>query len=180
MRKEKYDQPEKDRIGDKKCPSGMMPPQHGFLPILKSFFMTLPQAKFREAVFYALFSWDFLKTSEEEMVSMLMHELAMSKKNVKEALEKAERIMQQHEIIDEKIREHIHDYHLARISYIERNILRLATYELLFDHSIPEVVAIAEGIRLCRKFGTHEAAHFINGVLDAIYKNQEALKLSPH
>lgn len=141
--------------------------------------MALPQAKFREAVFYAMFSWDFVKESEEGVVSMLMEQLAMSKKNVKEAIERAIKVVEKQDLLDEKISDKISDYDLEKISYIERNILRLATYELFFDKDVPEVVAIAEGIRLCRKFGTHEAANFINGVLDAVYKkNQEALKLS--
>jgi transcription antitermination protein NusB len=140
--------------------------------------MVLPQAKFREAVFYAMFSWDFLKESEEEIVSMLMGQLAMSKKNVREAVAYAEKVAEKVLFLDETIEEKIKDYHLQTISYIERNILRLATYEIFFDDTVPGVVAISEGIRLCRKFGTPEAAQFINGVLDAVYKNQEALKLS--
>src|SRR5690606_29501809 len=59
-----------------------------------------------------------------------------------------------------------------RIPRVERNILRLAVFELLHDPSVPPTVAIAEAIRLTRKFATPEAATFINAVLDAIFKMQ--------
>lgn len=135
--------------------------------------MSLPQKKFREAVFYVIFSQDFSRNSDgEEAVPMMMEHLAMSRKNVRDAIQRASLVLEKQEVIDECIQKHVSDYDLNRIAYIERNILRLATYELLFDNDIPEVVAISEGIRLCRKFSTPEGANFINGVLDAIYKNQ--------
>ena len=137
--------------------------------------MSLPQKKFREAVFYAVFSQDFSQSSDEEAVPMMMELLAMSKKNVRESIQRAALVLEKKAVIDECIQKYVPDYDLDRISYIERNILRLATYELLFDNEIPEVVAISEGIRLCRKFSTPEGANFINGVLDAIYKKETAL-----
>lgn len=140
--------------------------------------MIVPRNKFREAVFYAVFSWDFSCRdggSCEEEISMFMEQLSMSKKNIREAREKAERVLKNKEMIDEVVQRHITDYDLHKISYVDRNILRLATYELLFDNEIPEVVAISEGIRLCRKFSTPESANFVNGVLDAIYKNEAQL-----
>lgn len=141
--------------------------------------MSLPQAKFREAVFYAVFSQDFSQNSDEEVVPMMMEQLAMSKKNVREALQRAMLVLEKKEEIDACIQKYVPDYDLSRISYIERNVLRLATYELLFDNAIPEVVAISEGIRLCRKFSTAEGANFINGVLDAIYKKETLQQVSP-
>lgn len=139
--------------------------------------MVLPKSKFREAVFYAVFSWDFSPTSEAESVPMLMEHLAMSKKNVREARSRALLIIEKKELIDELIQKYITDYDLHKISYVERNILRLATYELLFDNEVPEVVAISEGMRLCRKFSTPESASFINGILDAVYKHETQLSL---
>jgi N utilization substance protein B len=133
--------------------------------------MSLPQKKFREAVFCAVYSQDFsAHPDREQEIPLLMELLAMSKKNTKEALQRASLILEKKESIDEKIKQSVPDYELNRIGSVERNILRLATYELLFDTAVPGVVVISEGIRLCRKFSTPEAAHFVNGVLDTIYK----------
>lgn len=141
--------------------------------------MSIPQRKLREAVFYIIFAQDFLgETKEKESVdtiAMVMEVLEMSRSNVKLAWERAELIIEKREEIDAVLKEYIASYGIDRLSCVERNVLRLSAYELLFDKEIPEVVAISEGMRLGRKFGVPEGALFINGVLDALYKNQQAL-----
>ena len=57
---------------------------------------------------------------------------------------------------------------LARIAPVERNILRLAAYELLFRDDIPERVAINEAIELAKQYGSEESGAFVNGILDQI------------
>jgi len=57
---------------------------------------------------------------------------------------------------------------LARIALVERNILRLATYELLYRHDVPEKVAINEAIELAKLYGSEESGAFVNGILDQI------------
>jgi N utilization substance protein B len=57
---------------------------------------------------------------------------------------------------------------LARIAPVERNILRLAAYELLFRNDIPERVAINEAIELAKLYGSEESGAFVNGILDQI------------
>ncbi|HHI98066.1 MAG TPA: transcription antitermination factor NusB [Thermodesulfatator atlanticus] len=72
--------------------------------------------------------------------------------------------------IDEIIERFSKHWKLSRMSAIDRNILRLATYELLFRPDIPPKVSINEAVELAKAFGTDESASFVNGVLDAIYK----------
>jgi N utilization substance protein B len=135
--------------------------------------MSLPAKKLREAVFYAVFCFDSdLELDPESIVPLIMEQLEMSKKNVREAIYKASLIIEKLPAIDAKLKEHVEGYEFERISSAERNILRLATYEILFDNDLPKVVAIAEGIRLGRKFSTPEGANFINGVLDGVFKAQ--------
>ncbi|MBX9744017.1 MAG: transcription antitermination protein NusB, partial [Chlamydiales bacterium] len=69
---------------------------------------------------------------------------------------------------------HSPDYVFERISRTERSILRLGTFELLFDPSIPPKVAIAEAIRICRKFGSPQSAQFVNAVLDSVFSHVKA------
>jgi N utilization substance protein B len=56
------------------------------------------------------------------------------------------------------------------MAVVDRNILRLAAYELLWHEDVPPKVAINEAIEIAKKFGTGESSRFINGVLDRIHK----------
>jgi len=70
--------------------------------------------------------------------------------------------------IDAAIREHARNYEFARLSAVDRNILRIACQELLFCEDIPPAVAINEAIEIAKKFSTGESGKFVNGVLDNI------------
>lgn len=71
---------------------------------------------------------------------------------------------------DELIRQYSEHWDLERMSVVDRNILRLAVYELLWQEHVPPKVAINEAIEIAKKFGTRESSRFINGVLDRIHK----------
>jgi N utilization substance protein B len=136
-------------------------------------FMPIPQQKFREVVFILLYSQDNGNGVIEEMVPLVMKELAVTKKTVYQALAKVELIWSKREEIDALITKTSRDYQFERIQTVERNVLRLAIYEMLFDESIPPKVAIAEAIRLSRKFSTPESTSFVNALLDHIYRDPE-------
>ena len=70
--------------------------------------------------------------------------------------------------IDAAIREHARNYEFARLSAVDRNVLRIACQELLFCEDIPPAVAINEAIEIAKKFSTGESGKFVNGVLDNI------------
>lgn len=70
--------------------------------------------------------------------------------------------------IDRLIAANAAHWSLARIALVERNILRLAAYELLYRHDIPEKVAINEAIELAKLYGSQESGAFVNGILDQI------------
>lgn len=70
--------------------------------------------------------------------------------------------------IDRLIAANATHWSLARIALVERNILRLAAYELLHRHDIPEKVAINEAIELAKLYGSQESGAFVNGILDQI------------
>ncbi|MCX6971218.1 MAG: transcription antitermination factor NusB [Verrucomicrobia bacterium] len=72
--------------------------------------------------------------------------------------------------IDEVIRGHARNYEFARLSAVDRNVLRIACQELLFCGDIPPAVAINEAIEIAKKFSTEESGKFVNGVLDNIRK----------
>jgi N utilization substance protein B len=70
--------------------------------------------------------------------------------------------------LDATIEANATHWSLARIAPVERNILRLAAYELLFRDDIPERVAINEAIELAKLYGSEESGAFVNGILDQI------------
>ncbi len=72
------------------------------------------------------------------------------------------------EEIDERIRRYAQNYQVRRISAVDRNVLRLAIYEMLFRADIPPVVSINEAIELAKKFGGAESGRFVNGILDRV------------
>lgn len=76
--------------------------------------------------------------------------------------------------IDEKISKHADNWDLKRMAVVDRNILRLATFELSHRDDIPPKVCMNEAVELAKRFGDTESAKFINGVLDAIHKQSSA------
>ena len=72
------------------------------------------------------------------------------------------------EAIDKVIEENLHNWKLERISKVNLSILRLSTYELLYDNEIPTNVAINEALEITRRYSDEKSVGFINGVLDKV------------
>lgn len=72
--------------------------------------------------------------------------------------------------IDEAIASNLHNWKIDRISKVNLSILRLATYELLYDDNVPTGVAINEALEITRRYSDEKSVSFINGVLDKINK----------
>jgi N utilization substance protein B len=70
--------------------------------------------------------------------------------------------------LDAKIRSLADNWDFERIAVVDRNILRLAIYEMLFRPEIPPVVSINEAIEIAKKFSTAESGKFVNGLLDRV------------
>ena len=79
-------------------------------------------------------------------------------------------ILDRREEIDRMIGERTVGWRFERLALIDRNILRLGVYELLFLDEVPPEVAMDEAVELARKFGTDQAWSFVNGILDRIWK----------
>tara|TARA_B100000579_G_C22564918_1_gene726171 strand:+ start:402 stop:806 length:405 start_codon:yes stop_codon:yes gene_type:complete len=80
-------------------------------------------------------------------------------------------ILQNKESIDEKIEAHVDNFQLNRLSAIDRNVLRLAIFEMMHCEDIPPAVCINEAIEISKRFGTEDSGSFVNGVLDKIKSN---------
>lgn len=78
-------------------------------------------------------------------------------------------IWKNREDLDKLIRQASKNWRLERMSRVDRNILRVGVFEILFMKDIPPKVSIDEAVELGKKFGTEESGAFINGILDNIY-----------
>ncbi len=74
------------------------------------------------------------------------------------------------ENIDSRIRRHAENWRLERMPMIDRNILRIAIFEMLYQKGVPKVVIVDEAIELAKKFGAENSSRFVNGLLDGVLK----------
>jgi N utilization substance protein B len=72
--------------------------------------------------------------------------------------------------IDRRLTETAANWRVARMAGVDRNVLRMGAYELLFTPQTPAAVAINEGIELARRFGSADSPAFVNGILDQLRK----------
>ena len=77
--------------------------------------------------------------------------------------------------IDRLIQRFAVDWSIARMPVVDRNILRCAIYELVWEPDIPAAVTINEAIELAKRFADDEAQRFVNGILDHIFRDEERL-----
>lgn len=70
--------------------------------------------------------------------------------------------------IDRLIQSHTKNWRLSRMAAVDRNVMRLAVFELLSDAKTPDTVVINEALEIAKKFSTSESAQFVNGILDSI------------
>lgn len=133
----------------------------------------------RERALQILFQWDIRHISIEECIALFNDSLHSENENPTplpndafvEALVRGTAERQPE--IDELIKRHLQHWRLERMAIVDRNILRLATYELLATATPPAVV-IDEAIELAHRFSNDEAVQFVNGVLDATNKEVAA------
>lgn len=129
----------------------------------------------RSIVLQTLFEWDFndaSRASAEDILARNIAEFAPKSNDRPYMRALLDGILQKQPELDLVIEKAAPEWPLERISPVDRNILRLGLYELLFaDRSdVPAKVAINEAIELAKQFGSENSSRFVNGVLGAVYK----------
>ena len=77
------------------------------------------------------------------------------------------------EEIDGLIRGQAEHWRIERMPAVDRNILRLAIYEFLYEEDVPKLVVVDEAIELAKKFGSNDSSRFVNGLLDGLLKKHQ-------
>lgn len=125
--------------------------------------------KARECALQMLFAADVAGTRADELMRLFWAELG--EEVDAPAQEFATRVvtgvLARRADLDERIQRHAEHWRIPRMAVVDRNILRLAVFEFLYEPT-PRTVAINEALEIARRFSTFEATQFINGILDAI------------
>jgi N utilization substance protein B len=134
--------------------------------------------KAREQALQVLFQWDARKTTPGESIDWFYGSLSSEEGEIETKRDAfLERLVHGTVAgiaeIDVQITKHAEHWRLERMPAVDRNILRLAVYELLHTDTPPPVL-IDEAIELAHRFSGKESVQFINGVLDAVRRDREA------
>jgi len=130
----------------------------------------MPEARrrARALAFQALYEVDSVGHEVDGVVNHLMAEAGLSDESANFARELVSGVIQNKEKIDRHIQRLAPAWPLEQIPVVDRNILRLAIFEILLDNKVPVKVAINEAVELAKRFGSNNSPRFVNGVLGSI------------
>jgi len=126
----------------------------------------------RELALQLLYQFELTDTAPEEMQAGF-EEWCNASESVREFADVLLRgtLARLGEIDEELVRQTTH-WRLERLAAVDRNILRLAMYELIYEADTPHAVVIDEAIEIAKKFGAKDSGRFVNGVLDGFVKRK--------
>jgi len=130
--------------------------------------MTGMRRKARAIALQALYEVDSAGHGVEEVTERLLAEAEMPEENSAFVRETVSQVVRNREEIDGTIRKFAIAWPVAQIPVIDRNILRLAIFEILFDNRVSVKIAINEAVELAKKFGSDNSQKFVNGVLGSV------------
>ncbi len=132
----------------------------------------MKRSKVREIVLKALYACEIGNNDPETIFEYILQEEKKlnDSKESKLAFGKAllNGVINNIEKLDNMLGSYTIEWKLARIDAVDRNILRMGLYEMLFDNDIPNAVVLNEVIELAKKYGTNDSSRFINGILGKI------------
>lgn len=130
----------------------------------------------REITLKILFQIDLANVNMEEALKYAFENNIFSEEVKEFVLLLVEGVVSNLSEIDKIIINYAKNWSLERITNIDRNVLRVAIYEILYLDNVPKNVSINEAIELAKKYGTKSSFSFVNGVLGKIDKDDKILK----
>lgn len=130
----------------------------------------------RELALQALFAVDLGKNDHRMILESLCREKDVDENGREFCGYIVEGVIARQAVIDQLIQKYAVQWELTRMAGVDRNILRLALFEILFSDDVPEAVATNEAIELSKSYGSQESPRFINGILGNILKELPAIK----
>jgi len=130
--------------------------------------MSGPRRKCRMIAVQALYELDSVGHTAEQMMARVAEETKASAEVQRFAREVVDGVQNSRDRIDEIIRQRAPAWPLEQMAAIDRNILRVAIYEVVIDNKVPMRAAINEAVELAKEFGGETSPRFVNGVLGSI------------
>lgn len=126
------------------------------------------ETRARARALQALYAWDVRgQGSLDTLATRMWDDLNVPAEERLRAARIIRTVVEQHQAIDDLLRDVTTNWRLERVGAIERSVMRLAAAELLRDEEPPRVV-LQEAVILAERFGTAQSARFVNGVIDAV------------
>ena len=122
----------------------------------------------RVVAFQALYEINSVGHEMEKILARLLAEERLPEENATFARQLVSGVMHNRDKIDRNIESFAPAWPIKQIPTVDRNILRLAIFEILFDNKVPVKVAINEAVELAKTFGSTSSSKFINGVLGSV------------
>lgn len=122
----------------------------------------------RAIALQALFEIDFTGHEPKETIERLLESSSLSEEIVTFTQDLVLRVLENKKSIDDTAQRFAPAWPFEQIAIVDRNILRLGIYEILFN-AVPVKVAINEAVELAKTFGSNSSSRFINGVLGSVY-----------
>jgi transcription antitermination protein NusB len=130
--------------------------------------MPATRRKSRILALQALYEIDSVGREPDMVIERGLKEVEITKENSDFLRELVNGTVRNKEEIDKQIRELAPSWPIDQLAMVDRNILRLAIFEILYDNKVPVKVAVNEAVELAKTFGSENSAKFINGVLGAV------------
>jgi N utilization substance protein B len=130
--------------------------------------MTRPRHKARATALQALYEIDSVGRDPASVVERRTAEAGLSEENAAFARDLVNGVSARRPEIDEQIRTYAPAWPVDQIAVVDRNVLRLAIFEILFDNKVPVKVAVSEAVELAKSFGSETSGKFVNGVLGSV------------
>ena len=122
----------------------------------------------RRALLQVLYEVDSSGQTVEESLGWVMEQLSLDEKSVAFIQAIANGVLQHRQELDGEIRRYAPTWPVSQLPVVDRNILRIAIYEILMSQETPPKVAINEAVELAKQFGSENLPPFVNGVLGAV------------
>lgn len=128
----------------------------------------------REAALRVLFQVEVGRDEVDAAIAYNASELDLDEKALR-FMEKLVRGVIKHRAeLDDLLNSYAVDWTVERMAYVDRNVLRLAAFEMLYDDETPAGVAINEAVELAKRYGTDDSGKFVNGILGNIARTRRA------
>jgi N utilization substance protein B len=126
--------------------------------------------KARELAFQMLYQWDVGQHPPAHILATFLAGQKTAPEEESFARTLFEGAVEKKEELDRQLRQHTQHWRLERMAAVDRNILRLALYEMFSYPETPPAVVINEALEIARRFSARDSVEFVNGILDAIRK----------